>query len=572
MASLLFDSSHSTDFEVHRNWLAITYSTSPSQWYEEATSQWTLDYPPLFAAGEWFLAQFASYINPEMLVLSKDPYVSSAVIIFQRCSVLITEFVLIFAVHSFSAGPCIGSGGFILFLEGENIVCPVFLSVFPMFLNHITCTDMHFQYNGFLFGVLFLSVAKVFQSNYLFAGFLFACLLNLKHIFLCLAPVYFVFILLHYCFQTGILVSFNYLIFQVNDKCHFRFDRFLLMGLTVCSVFSISIGPWVYMVCTSFYFTFFHFTLLKGKFQSLLSRLFPFHRGLCHAYWAPNFWALYNTLDKLLDLSGKFPEYCMGKAVLSTTTAVEGNFVNMTSGLTGDYVHACLPTIRPLHTAIITLIFVLPSLLICKRCSNPSDADNPQVLGCILLRAVAAAAWAAFLFSWHVHEKAILMVTLPLLLLAVVSRKLRGLAFYVTTLAHFSLLPLIFTSAEQPAVLSTYLAFTVAQYSLLGRMSPLVYTGLLGRCWPVLSSLACVHLLGLLPFLVFVRVFLPLRYPAYQFLPLMLTSVYTAIGLFGAFLVYIYVNMQWTFARTEVQANDDQEFAEFVSLQEKKRN
>uniref|UniRef100_A0A0X3NGD0 Alpha-1,3-glucosyltransferase n=1 Tax=Schistocephalus solidus TaxID=70667 RepID=A0A0X3NGD0_SCHSO len=302
-----------------------------------------------------------------------------------------------------------------------------------MFLNHITCTDMHFQYNGFLFGVLFISVAKVFQSNYLFAGFLFACLLNLKHIFLCLAPVYFVFILLHYCFQT------------VNDKCHFRFDRFLLMGLTVCSVFSISIGPWVYM----------------GKFQSLLSRLFPFHRGLCHAYWAPNFWALYNTLDKLLDLSGKFPEYCMGKAVLSTTTAVEGNFVNMTSGLTGDYVHACLPTIRPLHTAIITLIFVLPSLLICKRCSNPSDADNPQVLGCILLRAVAAAAWAAFLFSWHVHEKAILMVTLPLLLLAVVSRKLRGLAFYVTTLAHFSLLPLIFTSAGKFDQLHALMPFLI---------------------------------------------------------------------------------------------------------------
>ncbi|VDN30404.1 unnamed protein product [Dibothriocephalus latus] len=211
------------------------------------------------------------------------------------------------------------------------------------------------------------------------------------------------------------------------------------MGLTVCSVFVVSIGPWVYM----------------GKLPSLLSRLFPFHRGLCHAYWAPNFWALYNTLDKVLDLSGKFPEYCIDK----TTAAAGGNFVNMTSGLTGDYVHACLPTIRPLHTAVLTLFFVLPSLLICKRCTNPTDEENPQVLGCILLRAVVAAAWAAFLFSWHVHEKAILTVTLPLLLLAVVSRKIRGLAFYVTTLAHFSLLPLIFTPAgkfkQAPALFDT---------------------------------------------------------------------------------------------------------------------
>ncbi|VDN44512.1 unnamed protein product [Dibothriocephalus latus] len=125
---------------------------------------------------------------------------------------------------------------------------------------------------------------------------------------------------------------------------------------------------------------------------------------------------------------------------------------------------------------------------------------------------------------------------------------------------------------EQPVVLSAYLAFTAAQYSLPGRMSPLVYTGLLGRCWPLLSSLASLHLLGLLPLLVAVRLFLPLRYPTYQFLPLMLTSVYTAVGLFGAFLVYIYVNLQWTFACEDTRASDDQEVVEFVSLQEKKNN
>lgn len=66
--------------------------------------------------------------------------------------------------------------------------------------------------------------------------------------------------------------------------------RFLTLANAVIIVFLLSVGPFV----------------LMGQLPQLLSRLFPFTRGLNHAYWAPNAWALVTALDRVLLKRGYF--------------------------------------------------------------------------------------------------------------------------------------------------------------------------------------------------------------------------------------------------------------------------
>lgn len=89
---------------------------------------------------------------------------------------------------------------------------------------------IHFQYNGILFGILLISVSKMLNEQFLQSAFYFAVLLNMKHIFVYVSPIYIVYLLKFYCLRNARNVS------EI-------FRNVMKLGLIVVGVTILSFGP-----------------------------------------------------------------------------------------------------------------------------------------------------------------------------------------------------------------------------------------------------------------------------------------------------------------------------------------
>ncbi|XP_065201246.1 probable dolichyl pyrophosphate Glc1Man9GlcNAc2 alpha-1,3-glucosyltransferase [Planococcus citri] len=496
---LLMPSYTSTDFEVHRNWLAITYSLPMKQWYTENHSNWTLDYPPFFALFEYLLSLVAYYFDPKMLDVNNLNYKSQNTLLFQRFSVIVMDLFYAYGVKEcgryFSDSKLRKSSKWKSQWNSPSAILIILLltNATLLLIDHI-----HFQYNGFLFGILLISVVRMLEDKKFESAVWFLILLNLKHIFMYMAPAYFIYLLRNYCF-LGNSVSRN----------TFSMKNCVKLGLAVVTVFMISFGPFI----------------LYGEFFQVLSRLFPFKRGLSHSYWAPNFWALYNGLDRVLFFLGKKLGYSM-----------KGQSGGMTAGLVQQYEHSVLPSIYPSYTFIITFITIIPALW--KLWLNPGNPLH-------FVRTLIICAFSSFSFGWHVHEKAILLPVIPLTLMSVIWRKEAVIFLILSTVGHYSVFPLLYEQFELVTKVSITLIYSVYAFCNLPQLYNVKRSSF---SFSLLNHFETLYIFSLSLLFLYEHCFqymlgLDKKYP---FLPLMFTSVHNSCG-----VIYCYVAYYWYYLKLQ---------------------
>lgn len=337
---------------------------------------------------------------------------------------------------------------------------------------------VHFQYNGLLLGFLLLSLSYLEEGRDLMGGFAFAVLLCFKHLFAVAAPVYFVYLLKHYCCRGGGGV--------VRGA-----GRVFIMGGAVAVAFVAAFGPFLY----------------HGQMKQVISRMFPFGRGLCHAYWAPNFWVFYIMLDK--GLTFVLPK--LGFNLIPPAASFTGGLVGDSSPFT------ILPRITPMMTLIIVLLSMSPCLI--KAWKDP----QPRMI----TRWVCYAYTCGFLFGWHVHEKASLHFVIPLAIVAVNSLEDARHYFMLSIVSCYSLFPLLFEANEYPVKVLLLLLHSILMWFGFSSIR-----GDLGSRELVIGRVGKSYLMGIFAVEIWGQFLHPcLLGKRLPFLPLMMISLYCAFGI-----------------------------------------
>lgn len=136
--------------------------------------------------------------------------------------------------------------------------------------------------------------------------------------------------------------------------------------------------------------------IAMGQIDQVIKRLFPFARGLTHYYWAGNIWALYMAFNKYaLNLWKWYKTGVKVPMEFNVDDIQSYKFISLAATLIFLIVN-CL---------IIHICFFQPLIVLMIRKMNVRNFNF----------FLAMTNFIVFNFGFHVHEKAILMILIPLM-------------------------------------------------------------------------------------------------------------------------------------------------------------
>jgi hypothetical protein len=423
----------------------------------------------------------------------------------------------------------------------SGMACSLILCItlHPIF---IMVDAVHFQYNSLLFALLVLSSLFVLFGHVATAAFLFVSLIFAKHLFLYYSlglaawglwlvwktltrpenganvatrMVKAILLVVRCLLAAGFAVSLALLPFFVSETLH-QYEA-AHGPLTIISTENAdegiqAVGQGILRTAPILL----EFLAQPKRFESvaretvtpMVERMFPFGRGLCHSFWAPNAYPILNVIDRLAckymtmqhrskgDHEWKCPEsstntrgivglHNTAKALDDPENIKAAQFATLPS-------HSIIGDVTPFVSNCLVLTCFIVGLTRhqfrfssgvaeqssdtatesdakkeskgksgaapqspptpAEKKSSASPTRNPYREGLTNLRALLwllfASSGSFFLFGFHVHEKAILTVLFPIFLLAMLA-----MAEYVETQRHlrFTLQELVEETAVHEA-------------------------------------------------------------------------------------------------------------------------
>lgn len=153
--------------------------------------------------------------------------------------------------------------------------------------------------------------------------------------------------------------------------------------------------------------------------------------------------------------------------------------------------------------------------------------------------AITLCGYASFLFGWHVHEKAVLLIIIPFSLIALKDRRYFSAFRPLAVAGHVSLFPLLFTAAEFPIKTVYTVLWLVLFLYVFDQVAPVSER----RRIFVADRFSLLYLTIAIPLIIYCSILHQVIFglERLQFLPLMFMSSYSAVGVVGSWIGFMVV-------------------------------